>query len=454
MAFAQRLFQRRPTLEDIQGYASGTLQDQLDENGQPQSAPDRMSGIASSQVQPTTMADRYMATAQPISMADQYMQNAQPVNGLTVPDNRQRQVNPFQQRLMQGRARVADPVNFDVNKLQDLQSQKDPRWEKILNAAAAGVASAAQGGAPIRPIPTRRERDILKAQGQLGQDIAVGREQAQTKALQSQQDAREAAILAGQARIQQGDTRLQNQTDALQQREVQNHRNNLIRTYNGQTDFNPDDPANAGFVAEWQKEFGYKPAKNVRGSQMAVVQGYDADGKPMVSIINKGNQTATQAQGNLPVTTEGQQNRTERQQIVNQQEQGKNIRQQQSIGAADRRQQVGIGATNARMGDPQQMYDKASGMWDEAQQKRAEAKSLGRREAAVKIREAEQLENQTRQLQRQGDRAKAAQGNAPRSANKPAKSLSAIRAAAQAKNLDPDEAERRARARNDITLIP
>jgi hypothetical protein len=168
MSFAERLLRRRQGLNDIVGFNGGTLQDQLDEDRMGQS-PDRMSGVPSNQVaqqpQQPTMADRYMATAQPVEP------NAPTANT----------VNPFQQRLMSGRQRIANPTEFDTQHLRDLESQKDPRWERILNAAAAGVTSAAQGGAPIKAIPTRRERDIGRVEKQIGRDIALDRNRIMTE---------------------------------------------------------------------------------------------------------------------------------------------------------------------------------------------------------------------------------------------------------------------------------
>jgi hypothetical protein len=117
MSFTERLLRRRQGLNDIVGINGGTLQDQLDEDRAGQS-PDRMSGVPSTQAQSIpqqpTMADKYMATAQPV-------------------EDRPRQVNPFQQRLMSGRARVADPTGFDSEHLRELEATKDPRWERILN---------------------------------------------------------------------------------------------------------------------------------------------------------------------------------------------------------------------------------------------------------------------------------------------------------------------------------
>jgi hypothetical protein len=153
MSFIERLRKGRKPLDEIVGYNGGTLQGQLDQPPPPKEP----TQFLQSPPQPT-MADKYMATAQ--------LDTAQPTEPA-------RQVNPFQQRLMQGRARIADHTGFDAEHLRELESKKDPRWEKIFNATAAGVASAAQGGAPIKPIATRRERDIATVEGRLGRDVAL-----------------------------------------------------------------------------------------------------------------------------------------------------------------------------------------------------------------------------------------------------------------------------------------
>jgi hypothetical protein len=165
MSFAERLLRRRAGLNAITGINGGNLDDQL-QRDQLNQSPDRMAGVASAQVSQPTMADQYMATAQPVE------------------EQRPRQTSPFQQRLMAGRQRIADPTAFDTQHLRELESRKDPKWERILNAAAAGVTSAAQGGAPIKPIPTRRERDIATVGNRLGRDVAL--ENAQLKQAQSQ----------------------------------------------------------------------------------------------------------------------------------------------------------------------------------------------------------------------------------------------------------------------------
>lgn len=103
-----------------------------------------------------------------------------PETQAAVDAERPRQVNPFAQRLFSPtRERIADPTTFDTAHLRELEAKKDPTWERILNATAAGITSATQGGAPIKRIPTRRERDIATVENRLGRDVAL--QNAQTK---------------------------------------------------------------------------------------------------------------------------------------------------------------------------------------------------------------------------------------------------------------------------------
>lgn len=292
MAGLRDIFRKRNGLDAIPGFAGGTLGDQLDEEPQ--------------QPDPATMTRPRTVTPRPqASLRD---------------------------AMGQSRTRYADPIMNsaqDVNVLQDKPLSLRDKFGMVAQNLAVNL-----GGTPL---PTRRQRDIARAEGRLGQEMGVHKQQTQDRAIQSQADAREAAILAGQGRLQQGDERLRTQQDQLERQRQQDYRANLIRVYNGQADFDPTTPENAQFVAEWEKAFGYKPAKNVRGSQMATVSGYDAEGKPIVSIINKGNGTASAVTGQLPATTEGQMNRTQRQEQFKAAEEGRQRRFNQSQAGQDRR---------------------------------------------------------------------------------------------------------------------
>lgn len=157
-----------------------------------------------------------------------------------------------------------------------------------------------------------RQVEIKDLQGQQAQQLAVDKERAQIQGLGSQADAREANILAAQQRIQQGDERISQGQKKIEQGEKVARQRNLIQEYNGQTDFDPDRPENAAFVAQFEKEFGHKPPKKIRGSLLQYQLGYDAQGNPVASIINKGTGVATEVTGDIPAQTEGSLNRNQR----------------------------------------------------------------------------------------------------------------------------------------------
>jgi hypothetical protein len=223
----------------------------------------------------------------------------------------QPQRNPYRDQLTQ-----------DEAQLRALEDKKDKFWKR---AVIAGI-NAGQAGFGYQPtqIQTSRTRDIAKTQGRIARDMKVLQDTGQL-------DAREAAILHGQAQIQQGQDRI-NQGDARIKAQAQRAEDaDLLRYYNGRTDFDPTDPAEADFVARWQKRFGYTPNKNVRGSQLATVSGYDTEGNPTVKIINKGKNTSADVAGPLPATTEGQANRT-----------AANTRSANQIAAGNQRSAAGI----------------------------------------------------------------------------------------------------------------
>lgn len=450
MSFAERLLRRRQGLGNIVGFNGGTLEDQLNPYDEADQSPDRMSGVASQTGQiltPTNQAN--ITRPRTVTQADQT------------------QANPFADRLMrQRRTQPRDLVSDDAQYLSDIQNKPLSTRDKF--GLAAQVISRNLGS---EPLPTRRQRDVQRAQGQLQTDLGVADQQYKQRALQSQMDAREANILAAQERIRQGDERLSGQADALKHRETQDYHNNLIRVYNAQTDFDPDNPDNADFVAEWQRAFGYKPKRNIRGSQMAVIQGYRPDGSPIVSVVNKGTNTATEVQGAIPTTTEGQQNRTaamERSRYVQGQT---NQRAMQSQAGANQRAGMRQGTVStdrptarraaALVGKIESARQAISAADERLKRDPNNKQARADREAARQAGEswAAELNNLNAGYEAgpgtQGyPYYKKAEQQTQGDSGKPAKSLSAIRQAAQSKGLDPDEAERRARARTDITLIP
>lgn len=172
MAFLERFNRRRP-LDQIVGFAGGTLGDQIDRQPRPQE-PTRF--LQSPQ---PTMADRYMQKAEPITMAEQYASQAQPVDQ-PAGDARPRTVNPFLDRLLshpelQERERRTQPRDVIADDAQDLADLRNKPLgvRGKLGLVAQNIATNLGG----RPLQTRRQRDIEKATGQLSQDLAVQKAQ-------------------------------------------------------------------------------------------------------------------------------------------------------------------------------------------------------------------------------------------------------------------------------------
>ncbi len=240
----------------------------------------------------TLMGGNPVQSEQPQQQAQQIQQQSQQQSQFNIPEN------PYRQRLADDEAKLtaleAKPVGF---------------WKRF-GTGLLQRAITRRGEAPI-PI-TKRQRDIADAQGRLARDLKIGPDI-------GAMDAREAAIYARQQQLQQGE-------EKINQAGQRNEDAQLLRYYNGRTDFDPEDPAEQAFVARWQQRFGYKPNRNVRGSQLATVSGYDGEGKPIVSIINKGTGTATQATGQLPTTTDRQLGREQQATTAATNEAGRNRR--------------------------------------------------------------------------------------------------------------------------------
>ncbi len=357
MAFADR-FKRRQGLGAITGYNGGSLQDQLDEDAMQQPTGQMLSAANTAAItrprQVSPFADRFnQPAAQPNEFAGPSVPQptapmpSQPMPQpdaptMVNPDAVRPRVatNPFLDRLMndpsrQERPREVNPTD-DVTKSSDYMRQISDKPLSLRDKAGLVAQNIAVnlGGTPLA---TRRQRDIGRAQEGLQRDLTVQGQQLKSQAIQNQMDARDAAQKAADERIAQGAERVKQGQSSLDQRAQKDADTSLLRYYNGRTDFDPEDPSEAAFVAQWQQRFGYKPAKNVRGSQLATVTGYDAEGKPIVSIINKGKGTATSVQGATPVTTEGQQNRQQRARQFNEAQANANTRAANVQAGADRR---------------------------------------------------------------------------------------------------------------------
>jgi hypothetical protein len=389
MSFAERLLRRRQGLDNIIGFNGGTLQDQLDEDQVGQS-PDRMSGVPSNQLpQQPTMADRYMATAQPVE------------------DNRQRQVNPFQQRLMQGRPRIDNTTEFDIQHLRDLESKKDPRWEKVLNATAAGITSAAQGGAPIKPILTRRERNIGRVEGQIGRDIALDKnrilnEQGQMVPFQlpdgstTMVPAKSAATLASRQQVAgnaQAERKRMNDEHVGRWHQMgRNERAKIIldEYKSGGLNGNPE------LLDQASRELGL--SGTLKDKFIAGQFRGDVDANGNLIQVDQSTGTATpitqRTEPSQPPTTnpvDAARPRTATAPVQSfkvTQEAKKDERSRLNRAAAMDRALVMAGATSARMGDPSQYEADAAQAAQDALDAEAQAKEVGPRRAAPYLSEA------------------------------------------------------------------
>src|SRR6476469_3241499 len=151
MSFADRLLRRRTPLTDITGFAGGNLQDQL---------------------------ERDQLDQQPQQSTGQILT---PTNQENI--TRPRQVNPFQQRLMQSdtRPRISDPTSFDVEHLRELQS-KPLGFRDKLGLALQNVSTNLGG----HPLQTRRQREEGDVAGRVGQDLELEKMGTQRAIAQSQ----------------------------------------------------------------------------------------------------------------------------------------------------------------------------------------------------------------------------------------------------------------------------
>lgn len=314
MSFSERLLRkRRLDLADIPGFSGGNLQDQLDpQMDQPQQPTGQM---LTPQNQAAITRPRQVMPVQ----SDQQQPATSPFT-----DRLMRPRTVFQEGESQTRDRRTQPQDVVADHAQYLSDIENRPLS--LRDKAGLVAQAISTNLGGKPLPTRRQMETQRATGGLQRDIAVDRESAQKNALKSQQDAREAAMLAGQDRIRQGDERLRQGDERLASGAVAARKRNLASVYNGQREFNPDDPKNAAMVAQFQQEFGFPPPKKVSGSLLQVVEGQNPDGSPSFTVIDKGTQTASQVQGDLPAQTTNQVNREQRQQQFNTAEAGRNRR--------------------------------------------------------------------------------------------------------------------------------
>jgi len=354
----------------------------------------------------------------------------------------------------QGNVRYAPQTGFKHRLIAGLKVAGQGARAGARYGPFGALGGAVTGGirgtmSPELPAQLRRQQQIGQAAQQYGQQLGaageearIAQEQAQTQnliqvpeRLKAQQEERERGL----------DLREQ----GLQQQRQRDEDAQLLRYYNSRTDFDPEDPAEAGFVSRWQARFGYKPAKNVRGSQLATVTGYDADGKPMVSIINQGKNTATAVTGETPPVTEGQLNRQQRAGQFQQAEAGRNVR------AANRpsRQQTDKRLASAQTALRQFEELRGKATYADPDKRAAAMGALKAKQQAIDSTFGDLIETGTGSEGTPYAKLRAQQAEAPTRGGRQV-SEAAIRAQATQRNLDPDEAIRRAKLRQDIQLIP
>ena len=346
------------------------------------------------------------------------------------------------------RDRRTEPRDYaadDEAYLRDLQKQKGPFWKRL--AAASIRAGQAASGQEISPLLTSQERDVAQAQQQLGQDLTLGRAQAQGQILknrQAQQDEREV--------------------------------NNALTQYNRLEHFDPDDPADAGFAQYFRDRGLTLPKKDKyhrpiaswvngrliltdnKGTRQALED--NDPNRPLVDTGRVPNEAGlTPSQQSTVTTATANRNAT-------------NTRSANQIAAANQR------AAQAQAGQNQRAGMRASGTRgvsvDRVTDRRAKQLAGQIDAARLQMQRADERGNKTEKLKAQSAGEKAAmelnaldagyeagpgeggypyykpKGQATQPAPQGGITEAQIRAAAAAKGLDPDTAVQRARARNLI----
>lgn len=395
-----RRFQRpHAAADDIPGFAGGNLGEQLDRQGQ---SPDRMSGVRSvfappqQESQPTgqvTTPTNQTDITRPRSVFAPPLQSQEPQPAYPQLNGSQRNPNPFavfrreeqpaqettrprnvfvptpgpdisaegtadfrapgSEPVSKSRDRRAEPRDYVADDSQYLRGleNKPSNWkDKAVDVLRA--TNQAFGSNPKIFTPTERERETLKAQGMLGRDIAIQKEKT------AQDMARMVPIYQNGQVVGYGPARTAASTQlrASQQTNTTDDRrkSSLLKEMNGVRDFDPADPANAGYVKRYTEEFGTPPLKRVSGSLYVLDKGTDADGNATYNVIQKDTGTAKEVTGgNLPERSDQQLNREQRgsqfktlQENLDRRAKARNVQ-------SERNATIMAGGQVARMGDPE-----------------------------------------------------------------------------------------------------
>jgi hypothetical protein len=371
------------------------------------------------------------------------------------------------------RTQPRDYVAEDAQTIRDLNSA--PIERSRAKSAGLGAQQGAAGG-PIgagigaligllKPNlygENKRDQALEKAHEQLQVDLGVAKEQAQTQAMQTVPVQLPNGQIVNVARNQAGSISLRGIAEGRQQSTAEAHKKrweqlgrtervqSIVREYRAGM-LNDPDSLNAaadelGIPGEMKPAF-------IRGEMRDAI---DEKGN-LIQVNRQTGDVLMPRREGLPVQTYGVTQEAGRNDRFAQGQDRTDARQVRAIAAGNERQANQQTFEGRKLGDPQGMYDKAAGYWDQAQAKRKAADAIqaqpgyqlstadAQRKAQL-TREAEQLENQTRTLQQQGDRARNAQSRGTAAAA-PSMTEQQIRDAARASGLDPDKAVQRAKQR-------
>lgn len=268
---------------------------------------------------------------------------------------------------------IRDYIADDSQYLRDLEQQ--PRnWKDKTVDAIRGLNQHFNPGSG-QGAPTKRERDIARAQNTLGRDIAVTKER-------SMADTREAAILAGQERIRQGDERLQQGGDRIKQQQ----RQTLASVLNRMDEFDPEAPENLEMVNALRAN-NMPVVNKKRGQQLKFVQ----DASTGEWKVIAGDKTTGAAAATDVATPEGETLATDSEQKLGREQNAsqfeKRLRFQREMGALNReaamaRAQVMANAGNLRLGDADEYGAMADKLDDEAEGAELDGTRTGKETAA------------------------------------------------------------------------
>lgn len=369
MASLRDLLRRTP------GFAGGNLGDQLmRDNPNPQVlTPQNQQVITRPRtVMPQGVSSlRDMMAQQPVQQPDvNPEQNPLPMRQMQ-PDTGIQLTN--QEETRPKRTQMRDFVSDDQSYLRELE-QKPRNWKDKTVDAVRALNTNFNGPGQVSP-PTKREREIARAQGILGRDVGVAREK-------STADAREAAILAGQDRIRQGDERLQQGGDRIKQQQ----RQTLASVLNRMDEFDPEAPENLEMVNALRAN-NMPVVHKKRGQQLKFVQNASTGEWETIA----GDKTTGLSTSSHVVNPEGGTLTTDSEQKLGREQNAaqfeKRLKFQREMGALNRdaamaRAQVMANAANSRLGDADEYGAMADKLDDEAEGAESDGTRTGKETAA------------------------------------------------------------------------